>query len=114
MGREGGGVFLQLKQISVCAAGYEGARSPGRGCTRCRAGRFKAAVGNALCTDCLPGETSAAGATSCTACPAEQYNPVAGGTCTDCPTRKTTGGLMGQTECGKYNVQAFQELFQSS
>ncbi len=93
-----------LFPFSVCAAGYEGAASPGSGCTQCPAGKFKAAAGNAACGNCNAGHSSSAPFTSCDDCQADEYNPTAGGTCQACATpSETTDGQTGQKACGKKN-----------
>ncbi len=96
-------VWVSHCLFSVCAAGYEGTASPGRGCIRCRAGRFKATAGDAACVDCPAGQISAAaGATSCDDCPEDQFSIARQSACSPCYTPgETTDGLTGQPACGE-------------
>ena len=106
-----------------CKRGYTGPDGGASGtCAQCQAGKFKASVGAAACSDC-PANTNAAQASdgrtdchcnagyegtiataqaddnACSQCEAGKYKAAAGlGACDACPLGKFSGAI-GQTEC---------------
>jgi len=95
-------LFAQSRCVCTCNVGFVDDR-----CTECMSGKYKTALGNAVCTSC--GE-AAGNISTCAACPAKSTSSAGSSAATACTCNAgwtgPNGGLCTQCQAGKFKALA--------